>query len=244
MKKTESVFLYGHLWEKGSREINEDSLAFWHMKKGKQHRIMAILCDGIGGLQQGEQASSYVIRQMVGWFMTQGYKIRKRKTLEKMLQQLCYQIHEELKAYGKETGIRLGTTMTMLMLENKRFLWVHYGDCRLYFFRKGKMWQLTKDDCEKSGAINRAIGVGEWYLPQIKSGKIRTGDSFLLCSDGFYRKLDIEILHILGKRKKSEEKQIERMLKQIYEKKIFMGEKDNISALYIEVRKKNKGEIR
>lgn len=244
MKQAGNIFLCSHLWERGTREKNEDSLAFWHMKKGKQHRIMAIVCDGIGGLPQGEQASSYVVRQMAGWFMTEGCKIKKIKKLERILQQLCYQIHEELKLYGKEAGIRLGTTMTLLVLENKRYVWVHYGDCRLYFFRKGKMKQLTNDDCEKNGAVNRAIGVGEWYLPQTASGKIRTGDAFLVCSDGFYKKLDSDILRSLGKRKKTEEKQIDRILKQIYQKKMFMGEKDNISALYVEVRKKVRGKIR
>lgn len=244
MGKQEKVFLCGHLWEKGRREKNEDSLAFWHMKKGRQNRIMAIICDGIGGLPQGEQASSYVIRQMAGWYMTEGYRIEKIKKTEKILQQLCYQIHGELKEYGKENGIRLGTTMTMLVLDNKRYVCVHYGDCRLYLFRKGKIQQLTRDDCEKNGAINKAIGVGEWNLGQFSSGKIRLGDSFLLCTDGFYKKIDDEMLQILAKRKNLEEEHIGRILKQIYQKKIFMGENDNISALFVAVRKKNRGEIR
>ena len=242
MKKTGKEFFCGHLWEKGKREKNEDSLAYWHMKKGNKHQILAIICDGIGGLAEGEQASSYVVRQIVNWFMTEGYKINKIKKVENRIQQLVYQLHEELKDYGKEKHIRLGTTMTLLWMENSRYLWVHCGDCRLYQIRKGKVRKLTQEHCEKNGAVNQAIGVGEWKLLAVGKGKIRLGEFFLLCTDGFYRKLDGEILSILAKRNVKEEEQVNRILKQIYQKKIFMGENDNISALCLGVTGKSKGE--
>ena len=44
--------------------------------------------------------------------------------------------------------------------------------------------------------------------------------------------MDREELRIWGKRKVENEAQANRMLKQIFQKKMIVGEKDNISALY------------
>lgn len=219
------------MWEKGSREKNEDSLAFWHMRKGKCHKIMAVVCDGIGGLPQGEQASSYVVRQLANWFMTEGYKLQSAKQ-QKIMQQLCYQIHEEIQNYGKENNIRLGTTLAVVLAENRKISWFHTGDCRIYLLRKKKVRKLTKEHHDNRGNLNRAIGVGTWYLLSGEQKKLRRGDRFLVCSDGFYRNLDMEELRIWNQRKVESDAQADRMLKQIFHKKISGGEKDNISALY------------
>lgn len=244
MSGIETVTFCGYVWERAKKERNEDSLAFWHMKKGKKNQIMAIICDGIGGLPEGEQASSYVVRKMADWFMTEGYKIRPFKKKQMRLQQMCYQVHEELKMYGEEKGIRLGTTMTMVLADNKTFLWAHCGDCRLYLIRKGNIRKLTKEHCESNGAINRALGVGEWHLVNMGRVKVKNEDSFLLCTDGFYRKLPEEVLQIWAKIRCRDDKHAGRMLKQIYQKKIFMREKDNISAIYFGIGKKKKGEVK
>lgn len=240
MKEIETVSFCGTLWEKGQREKNEDSLAFWHMKKGKKNQVLAIICDGIGGLQEGEQASSYVVRKMADWFMLEGYKIRQSRKKTMRLQQMCYQIHEELRTYGKEKGIRLGTTMTMLLLDNQKVIWAHCGDCRLYLIRRKKVRKLTEEQCEKNGAINRALGAGEWHLVSMGTCKVKREDTFLLCTDGFYRNLNKEELQIWAKREIKDDTQAERMLKQIFQKKVSMGEKDNISAIYFGVGKKGK----
>lgn len=219
------------MWEKGAREKNEDSLAFWHMRKGKQQQILAVICDGIGGLADGEQASSYVVRQLANWFMSEGYKLRTKKQ-RKMIQQLCFQLHEEITDYGRENRIRLGTTVTIVLMSYKRIYWFHTGDCRLYLVRGKKVKKLTEEHHDKRGNLNRAIGVGEWHLPITGSRWIRKRDKFLLCTDGFYRNLDQEELRMWGKRKVESEAQANRMLRQIFQKKMAAGEKDNISALY------------
>lgn len=231
MIKEKYKYFCGHLWDTGMQQVNQDSLAFWQMKKGKENRIFAIVCDGIGGLSEGENASGYVVRQMVSWFMTSGYKIAKKKW-KKLLQQLLFQIHEELKEYGKAQGIKLGTTVTFFLADDQEFLWGHYGDSRLYRIRRGRIYLLTKDDCEKGGMVNRAIGAGEWHLPAMGKGRFRCKDRFLMCTDGFYRGLDIEELKLWGKREVEEDEQAERMLRQMGQKKLSGGEKDNISALY------------
>ena len=180
---------------------------------------------------QGEQASSYVVRQLINWFLSEGYKMRAGKQ-QKIIQQLWFQLHEEIAEYGKENKIRLGTTATLVLIKQRKVFWFHTGDCRLYLIRENKVRILTKEHQEEKGRLNRAVGVGRWYLPDMGSRKIRKKDKFLLCTDGFYRNLDIEELRIWGKRAVENDVQAERMLRQIFQKKMIMGEKDNISALY------------
>lgn len=201
------------------------------MRKGKKQQILAVICDGIGGLPEGEQASSYVVRQLVNWFMSEGYKLNFGKQ-QKMIQQLCFQIHEEIVDYGRENGIRLGTTVTLVLMNHRKISWFHKGDCRLYLLQDKKVRKLTEEHHDKRGNLNRAVGVGEWHLFSMGSRKIRKKDRFLLCSDGFYRNLDMEELRIWNRRSVENKMQADRMLKQIFQKKMAIGEKDNISALY------------
>ena len=229
--KEEKEIFCGHLWEKGSREKNEDSIAFWYMKKGNNHRIMAVVCDGIGGLPQGDQASSYVVRQLANWFMSEGYKLKLNKQV-KILQQLCFQIHNEILDYGNDNNIRLGTAVTIVLMDNKKTYCYYLGDCCFYLLRRNKVKKLTREHHDENGNLNRAIGVGAWHLLTVANKKIKKKDRFLLCSDGFYRNLNIEELKVWNRRSIEDDIQADRMLKQICQKIIAAGEQDNISALY------------
>ena len=46
---------------------------------------MAVICDGIGGLSKGEEASSYVVRQLTNWFMSEGYHLSIKKQEKRMI---------------------------------------------------------------------------------------------------------------------------------------------------------------
>lgn len=198
---------------------------------------MAVICDGIGGLPGGEQASSYVVRQMANWFMSQGYR-EKGKHQMKSLQQFLYQIDEELKDYGQEKGIRLGTTAMIVLLDRFQMTWFHCGDCRLYLFRGRKVKKITGEHHNEKGNLNRAIGVGMWKLLDVGRIKIRRKDKILLCTDGLYRNINLEELQMWGEKEVKSDEQAKRMLKQLFHKKLSQGEKDNLSAVYFGYAKK------
>ncbi|MBQ9989745.1 MAG: serine/threonine-protein phosphatase [Lachnospiraceae bacterium] len=229
-KKTE--YFCAHLWEQGGRSRNQDSLALWQLTRGGRNCLFGIVCDGIGGLKEGETASGYVARQAASWFRTRGYRIKNKQKLQTAVRQLFFQLHEELKDYGEGKGIRLGTTVTFFLINNKRLFWGHAGDSRLYFFRKRSLKQLTRDDQGADGALNRAIGAGEWRGLVTGWKRIREGDRVLLCTDGFYRGFTEEEIASCLNREPVMESQAKRMLGQMGERKLAMGEKDNISALY------------
>ena len=201
------------------------------MQKGKQNKAIAVICDGIGGFLRGEQASSYVVRQIANWFMSEGYKQNGRKR-KKALQQFIFQIHEEIKEYGREKGSPLGTTVTLVFVDNFKLYWFHCGDCRIYLFRQGKVKRITVDHQDEKGNLSRAIGVGEWKVLDSGSTKIRRKDKVLLCTDGLYRNLSEKEWQVWFEKKVSSDEQAKRMLKQLFQKKMAKGEKDNLSAIY------------
>ena len=226
-------YFIGYLWEKGRKERNQDALAFWWMNKKNKHSLMGVVCDGIGGLQEGENASTYVVRQLVSWFLSEGYCEKRISVMERRIRQLLYQLHTELKEYGQKKEIALGSTASLFIVKNKSLLWVHIGDSRIYYYKRGKVKRLTRDHKEKNGALNRAVGVGQWKLPDM--GRIHLGkkERILICTDGFYRGMREEDLKILMARQGLESDTASRMLKQIYQKKRSMGESDDISALFL-----------
>ena len=192
---------------------------------------MAVICDGIGGLDKGEEASSYVVRQVTNWYMQEGYKLKPQKQLKK-LQQLCFQMHEEMKSFGEENGYRLGTTMTCVFMDPGRIVWAHYGDCRLYLLRKRRFKILTTEHHHTNRELKKALGVGEWYLFDRGTKRLKKGDKLLLCTDGLYRNLEDDVIKQWAKREITSQKQADRMLRQLLEIKLNKGERDNISALY------------
>ena len=51
-----------------TKDINQDSLLLKHAKANEKEILMAIICDGMGGLALGELASATVIRAFAEWF--------------------------------------------------------------------------------------------------------------------------------------------------------------------------------
>ena len=55
-------------YEKGTdASVCQDALLLEYVQKGKKEILLAVVCDGIGGLQQGEFASSFVTGQLKRW---------------------------------------------------------------------------------------------------------------------------------------------------------------------------------
>ena len=70
-------YLTSWYWDKGDfREKNEDSFSLQQVRlngiwKGEEAALI-IVCDGIGGLPEGETASGFVVQQMTEWFYQDG----------------------------------------------------------------------------------------------------------------------------------------------------------------------------
>jgi len=187
-----------YLWEQGECRNNEDSLVLLQAQTRRGTVLAAAVCDGIGGLSEGETASGYAAEMIAVWFhkelLPMAEKRKGHKSLYRSAVKLFYETDEGLKEYGRKKKFRLGTTVTLFFMLHNWFYVLHIGDCRIYKIREQAV-MLTKDDGE-GHYLHKCIGAGKWEKPQWKYGKIKRGTGFLICSDGFYRKLKEEELAV------------------------------------------------
>lgn len=234
------------LWEKNCREINEDSLAINQVVIGRKPMTMAILCDGIGSLPGGEEASSYVVACMRELFdrivETRGARLnamrnataKQLKIIGNAVSRQLYECNDTLKGKG------FGTTVCMIIIYNGEGIVFSAGDSRIYMGRKGHGFrQITPDQQDKSGRLTNAIGVGKKCRLYRKSIKVRQGDAFLLCSDGLYRRNDRLICNCRDYNRYNETRWRDK-LKEWYEHAVKCGEKDNAGAVVVWTRKENR----
>lgn len=201
-------FLTAHHTDVGiKKKTNQDSLLLKGISKDSDEVLLAVLCDGMGGMEKGELASATVIHAFSEWFetiYTQRGSEWSFEDVKVQWQALLEKANESLSNYGQENGIQLGTTVTAILIasDGKYFLG-HVGDTRIYrigreliqltedhtfIAREIKRGNMTPEQAAKDSRRNvllQCIGVNQFFEPQYESGSINKGDYVLLCSDGF-----------------------------------------------------------
>ena len=231
------VFFCNYIWEKGLREKNEDSMCIRQVNKDGTKYLLAVVCDGIGGLEDGETASSFVINSMLECFkkiVRNGHGVSGRRIRNAIKRQI-YSCHIQLQRYGKEKGFRLGTTISMILVIGRTGHVFHIGDSAVFAGKKC-LKRMTPIQQDKSGVLLQAVGTGKNPFVFYKKFHLRQGMVLLLSSDGFYKKSEHRIC--TGdwiKRIECDEKRIRESLVAVKENVQSLGEKDNISAICIKV---------
>jgi protein phosphatase len=183
------------------RENNEDNAAFLFLG-GSKTDFLAILADGMGGYERGEEASSI----MVDTFCSDNGQTLGKKPqqwLSGLLNKANIRIYEQ----SQQLQSIMGTTCTALLIKNRKIWCAHIGDSRMYFLAGDTFRQVTVDhtivtEMLKKGQITaeeaavhpqrnlltRAAGTKPHIAPDIFEIKfpVRVGSRFLLCSDGLY----------------------------------------------------------
>lgn len=242
--------------------LQQDALVLEIAALGKREAALLVVCDGIGGLQEGEYAAGYVTMRIRDWFYRKFLRqVRRRygrRRMEKSCVGMLYDCCRHLQLYGREKQIRLGTTMTMVLLQNRRFgrslsgsfsvcrqaeyLLFHVGDSRAYRFGR-ECGRLTADDCLVGNVLHRCIGSFRWQGVQKRRGSLRRGETLMVCSDGFWKRLEEqELQECLGfpygrrrPRGKMTEEQLERRLWKLGKAGRERGEQDNQAAVALRV---------
>lgn len=236
------------------KESNQDSFLIEHAESAKGEVLMAVICDGMGGLEKGEVASAAVINSFSYWFHEElPYELHDVDMAviggkwELMLKELNISISE----YGKKNGVTLGTTFTGLLCIGEQYMLGHVGDTRLYKINES-LQQLTEDHTLvareiKQGKISpeqakgdkrrnillQCVGASKIVTPQIKYGKIDPG-IYLICSDGFRNMLDKEYIHrTFNQMEIKNKEEMHERLREVIGIVKAKGEQDNISAILI-----------
>lgn len=232
-------YLTGVYWCRGCEaESNQDALLLQQVLTYRGRVLLAAVCDGMGGVSQGEMAGAYVVERLQEWFYKEFLWMLGRKKriwiIRRSLDRLVWHMQEQMRQYGRQEEISLGTTMTVLVIWEKAWLLWHLGDSRAYRLRGGRMEQLTTDHVHGSGMLTKCVGSFGSFAPEHGMGVPGTGDGFLLCSDGFRRHItEDELRDVLLPAELKGEEQIERRLREIGEACMKRGERDNLSAIYV-----------
>lgn len=176
-----------------------------------------VVADGMGGHAAGEVASSMAV-QIIGRALRD---VRGRpddevaQLIREALRDANSQIFQRTLDEADKRG--MGTTATALLLNGARYLIGQVGDSRAYVLRGEHLAQITKDHSyvqeqvdagyltpeqarthPYSNVITRCVGANSDVAPDIYMGALRTGDTFLLVSDGLTGMLeDPDLLAIL-----------------------------------------------
>ena len=191
------------------RRLNEDAILAC-----PDRRLWAV-ADGMGGHDAGEVASAMVVEALSRTATDESGHASRAAALAAL---------EDVNGRLVEMGRRgfdsrtIGSTVVGLVASANAFTCFWAGDSRAYRVRAGSIERLTRDhslvqDLIDSGMISpaeaeshpnaniitRAVGASELLRVDTVDGEIRTGDMFLLASDGLTRLLsDEELLAALG----------------------------------------------
>lgn len=98
-----------------------------------------VVADGMGGHAAGEVASSLLV-DTVKRELPRAEVIMDQLGLEYVVKEANRAILQKIKDNIELTG--MGTTVVLLHLGNRRAVWAHVGDSRLYRLRQGNFVQL------------------------------------------------------------------------------------------------------
>lgn len=237
------------IYELGKRANQEDSI-FPAFGKATADDHYFVVCDGMGGHDGGDVASSTVVKT-IGRYV-ESHRDAEVFT-EKMLEEAMVQAYDALDAADTHAAKTMGTTLTFLALHDKGCMVAHIGDSRVYHIRlsEGKIWHtrdhsLVQDLFElgeieehemkthpRRNIITRVMmpNQSSRIMPTVRLiDDVRPGDWFMLCSDGVTESSDdSEFLELLSDGSLSDEDIRQKLLE------MTKDNSDNHSAYLIKV---------
>lgn len=208
--------------EIGRKNNQEDRVYPLRNEATTQNRVF-VLCDGMGGHENGEVASE-TVSQALGKYLDNLLKGSSSVTADIFREALTY-AYDELDKRDTGGFKKMGTTMTCLCLHNEGYLVAHIGDSRIYHIRpsltdaekerQGIIYQssdhslvndllrageLTEEEAQnfpQKNIITRAMqpNLERRHKADIYSfTDIKAGDYFFLCCDGVLEQLTNEQL--------------------------------------------------
>jgi serine/threonine protein phosphatase PrpC len=200
------------------KPMNQDSLCLKIADTSVGTVVLAVICDGMGGLSKGELASATVIAAFSEWFDRELPSLIANNQLgiiqnewERMIQEQNVRIGE----YGQKIHAQLGTTLTALLMIDSQFLLIgHVGDTRVYRIDDQRIEILTDDQTlvgrelrrgtltpeqakvdPRRNVLLQCIGASKVVVPEFRYGKPMSGEVYMLCSDGFRNMITEEEIH-------------------------------------------------
>ena len=238
-----------------SKKTNQDSILIKHATVDTEQILLAVVCDGMGGLSKGELASATVIRAFSKWFDDELPSELENVDLQVIGAKwslLLKELNARILEYSKNNGIDgVGTTFSGILFIGDKYVIGHVGDTRIYHIG-ATLTQLTSDQTFVAREISRGtmtieqaktdkrrnlllqcVGASKVVEPQIICGKTEKG-AYMLCSDGFRHEItEAEIYESLNPINLMNKDAMHNNAKYLIEQNKNRQEKDNISVILI-----------
>lgn len=159
---------------------------------GRSNSDVVVLCDGMGGLRDGDIASKFVAKEFAKLSMEAG------ETSEDEIRSNVLATHEALINFSKTRyGFTCMGSTLCAVLPSKSYIWIaNVGDTRAYLVNETDIKQVSVDDYsdpQETSVLTQCIGGkgGGILRPHITKIEKTPGLKIVLCTDGLYRAIAI-----------------------------------------------------
>lgn len=224
------------------RKINEDSVLD-HANAG-----IWVVADGMGGHAAGDIASA-AITDALAEIKASADANELINTTENKLLEVNENLIQRAKEYTNHQMI--GSTVAVLIAFHSRCFTLWAGDSRIYRARNGQLTSMTKDHCKveelvddnllteeeaekypETNIITRAIGANNNLYLDIDMHDVKTGDRYMICSDGLYKEVTKEEIADLVNQGSPED-----ACNRLIDLALERGSRDNVTVIVIQADK-------
>lgn len=195
----------GNMQHRGAREYQEDSFCFVNatdVTEIKARGLLALLADGMGGLQDGKAVSETAVQ-----LLREEFSAMDREG--DLAQQLMAAVRRTDESLFRRFSGRGGTTLVACLIYREKLWFACVGDSYLYLQREGELTRLNaeQNQChaqyaeqiaqgildpraanEADGAQRLSEFMGSGAIGELDASRrplaLQAGDQLLLCSDG------------------------------------------------------------
>lgn len=200
----------------GQREDQQDAYLYRQLPD----RTIAIVCDGMGGLVGGGIASRHAAELLVDDLENVNVHADMHEFFRYEMEKLDDAVYSLRGTDGRRIGA--GTTIVAILLTGNQLYWFSVGDSKLYYVRHQEMRCFTRahnyamclEEQRKNNEISEAeyrkeaekgeqlisylgMGTAELYDGNYRPFSMQQGDRLLLCTDGLYRSLTQQEIHLI-----------------------------------------------
>lgn len=235
-----------------SRAENQDNYRSGYLPKGG---AWGIVCDGMGGAQNGRLASEMAAECIEQQFFG-GLKLgTTSEEIERLMIDALTLANAEVFARSGGGEQMMGTTAVCAVVKDSVLHLAHVGDSRAYLFINGTLTQLTKDhsmvqelvdkgaltDDEarnhpEKNVITRALGVEHDVEVSYARQDFLPGSMLLLCTDGLTNLVSRERIE-----KVMSETDFYDLPSELVSDALLAGGNDNITVLILQKRESESG---
>ncbi len=234
----------------GTRKNQQDSYGWLE----KDNELLAVVCDGMGGLSGGELASKVTVEMILGKFSGIQGECLPPQFFREAVNEADLIVHD-FDEDGK--SINAGTTIVAVHIKDNKLHWLSVGDSHIYIIRRNEILSVCAEhnygellkkrleageisqteyeaDTKRKDALTSYIGIGGVKLMEINDIPLSLvgDDMIILCSDGLFKTLlDADIMRSAFEYKLNAGRCAEYLTETAM--KLTKGSQDNTTAIVI-----------